>query len=480
MTDLLSPVRPLGPGDAARLLEVEVRGLSDEAVGDHLVDLHRLRALVDAAVVEATDVFDGRAAWARDGARNGPGWIAARTTASYGAGKGDVRLARDLRSMPATAAAFAEARIGREQARLLAGARTAGLEEAFAACEEVLVGEVARSTVAAGARFLRRWAAEVRERFGLAEPDGPEPDDGSDRSQAHLSCTFEGRWRLDATLDAESGEIIRNALDAQIDALWHAGTFHTADGLVPSERTAIALVEVITRGTRGGDDDGTARPLVLGVVHLPADPSLSSLPVGLSGRAPLDGLGLAELSASGIVDRPTAERWICEGDLQIIHIGGHVPHPGHDPIRMGRTIRIANRAQRRALRVRDGGCVFPGCSTRPEHCVAHHVRWWEWDGTTDIENLVLVCRFHHKVIHQRRFTMTREGGVVRVTRSDGTPLTVPLSARPDPTLRPAARDPIDHPSGIEVEETRMCRHRVTALIREARRARAHAGGPAPP
>jgi hypothetical protein len=424
-TSVLDP--PLTAPPPPALLGVDVRALTDDEVGAHLVALHHLRASVEAALVEATGVFDACAAWTHDGARSGPAWVAARCPSSHGAAKADVRLARDLRSMPATAAAFAAGHLGREQVRLLAQARADGLEEAFAACEEVLVDEVAGATVAAGARFLRRWQAEVRERFGLAGSDGPAPA-AATRSSVHLSCSFEGRWVLDGSLDAEQGEIVANAVDAQVDALFTAGVFHGDDGLLPSERRAVALVELVTRGARGGDDDGTARPLVIAVTHLHGQCGAAApLPTlaGHVGRVPADLFGLAELEHAGLVDPATTARWICEGDVQIIGLGDD----GHDDLRMGRRIRIANRAQRRALRVRDGGCVFPGCSVAPSHCVAHHVRWWEWGGETDISNLVLVCRHHHKAIHTRGFVMTRENGEVSVTRPDGRSLDAPLRCR---------------------------------------------------
>lgn len=229
------------------------------------------------------------------------------------------------------------------------------------------------------------------------------------------------RRPLDGSLDAESGEIVAGAIDAQVDAMFTDGAFHADDGLRPSERRAIALVELVTRGTRGGDDDGTARPLLVGVVHLPTVPHLSGQPAGWSGRLPFDRSAVVELERAGVVDWPTAARWICEGDLQVIGLG----EDHHDDLRMGRRIRIANRSQRRALRVRDGGCVFPGCSVDPSHCVAHHVDWWEWGGPTDLENLVLLCRFHHKAVHQRGFVLTRSDGQVQVTRPDGRPLEEP-------------------------------------------------------
>lgn len=500
--------------DLGGLLEVEAGALDDEGVAEHLVALHRLRVFVDAAVTATAGVFDARSVWARDGARNAPGWITARTNASYGAGKADVALARELRHMPVVAEAFAAGRLGREQVRLLAKARADGLEEMFATCEEVLVDEVVGCTVAGAARLLRRWAATVRERLGLADPDRPPPNETDHGSRVHLSSGFEGRWALDGSLDPEMGEVLANAIDHQVDAMWRDGVFQVDDGLVPAERRAVALAEVVCRSARGGDDDGTARPLVLGLVDLTdhechchhgarCDQPDEDRDAGQSAagddagsddegegeggdshgvggdEVELDGLrrcrepsrgeqgppltstlaGLAELSRAGVVSPRAAERWLCEGTVQPVYVG-----PGADQLQMGRKVRVANRAQRRALRVRDGGCVFPGCSVAAEHCVAHHVVWWEVGGRTDLANLVLVCRFHHKAVHDRGFRMTRTNGHVHVTRPDGSPIRGPLRAHPGALERrvptPATREPVDHPGPAEAAAARALRRRV--------------------
>jgi hypothetical protein len=76
------------------------------------------------------------------------------------------------------------------------------------------------------------------------------------------------------------------------------------------------------------------------------------------------------------------------------------------PLDLGRTTRLANRAQRRALARRDGGCVFPGCDMPVTWCDAHHVTAWHAGGTTDIAHLALLCRYHHGVTHRHGWTMT--------------------------------------------------------------------------
>ncbi len=68
---------------------------------------------------------------------------------------------------------------------------------------------------------------------------------------------------------------------------------------------------------------------------------------------------------------------------------------------MGRARRTPTRTQRRALSVRDGGCVFPGCDTPANWCDAHHIDQWTRDhGPTNLDNLILVCRRHHRVAHR--------------------------------------------------------------------------------
>jgi hypothetical protein len=102
----------------------------------------------------------------------------------------------------------------------------------------------------------------------------------------------------------------------------------------------------------------------------------------------------------------------------------------------GRSIRTPNRRQRRALRRRDGGCRFPGCRMR-RYVDAHHVLPWEWDGPTDMDNLVLLCAAHHKRFHEGDDRIERLGGRFEFLRSDGRPV-APRPARAGPGPEPPA------------------------------------------
>ncbi len=74
---------------------------------------------------------------------------------------------------------------------------------------------------------------------------------------------------------------------------------------------------------------------------------------------------------------------------------------------LGRQTRLVSPALRRALVLRDRGCVFPGCDRPPEWCDAHHIIRWERNGTTDRDNCCLLCRRHHMMCHEGGWTIQR-------------------------------------------------------------------------
>jgi hypothetical protein len=77
------------------------------------------------------------------------------------------------------------------------------------------------------------------------------------------------------------------------------------------------------------------------------------------------------------------------------------------PLEVGRATRVVTAAQRAALAVRDGGCVFPGCDRPVAWCDAHHLRHWLHGGPTDLANLALLCRAHHRAVHEGGWRLHR-------------------------------------------------------------------------
>ncbi|HVF05807.1 MAG TPA: HNH endonuclease signature motif containing protein [Frankiaceae bacterium] len=90
------------------------------------------------------------------------------------------------------------------------------------------------------------------------------------------------------------------------------------------------------------------------------------------------------------------------------------------PVSLGRATRLVPPALRKQVALRDGGCRYPGCPRGAAFCEAHHVRFWRDGGGTDLGNLVLLCRYHHHLVHDRGHDLRlhADGGVT-ATRRDG-------------------------------------------------------------
>ena len=128
----------------------------------------------------------------------------------------------------------------------------------------------------------------------------------------------------------------------------------------------------------------------------------------------------AEMTEAHLHDGPcigadTARRLSCDAPVCAVF------QKALEVLDLGRTQRLPNRAQRRALMARDGGCRFPGCPER-RYVEAHHVRHWIDGGPTDLANLVLLCWRHHHAVHEGGYSMALAAGALTVWRPDGTVL----------------------------------------------------------
>ena len=101
------------------------------------------------------------------------------------------------------------------------------------------------------------------------------------------------------------------------------------------------------------------------------------------------------LAGTGIIPAETLARICCDADLNLATLDAT-----RQLLNLGRTTRYPNIHQRRAVILRDRHCVFPGCDIPPGRCQVHHLRYWKrHKGRTDINNLALICHFHHRLIH---------------------------------------------------------------------------------
>jgi hypothetical protein len=221
--------------------------------------------------------------------------------------------------------------------------------------------------------------------------------------------------RAGKTLDPSQREELSDRVDALVDVAEHASQaefarrvrdearrLQAADGMDTLERQrratslrtchlralALALADLVLTGVTATKP---GRPEYVVVVDAdaptPTGPSVEfSIPVEVPWQV------LAELAG--------------DADVQAVVVrNGVVLHaPGN--LNLGRSTRLANRAQRRALRGLYATCAIPGCTTHYDHCKLHHVIWWRHGGRTDLDDLLPVCVHHHHEIHDAGWEVT--------------------------------------------------------------------------
>jgi hypothetical protein len=304
-----------------------------------------------------------------------------------------------------------------------------------------------RQRLAARANRLAEVAATSSpEEFAVVvrgEVSRIEADDGRSRLErqrraSRLRSWLErdtGMWRLSGSFDPETGVILDGRLRAMLANLF-ADTQPPDCPTDPSEKQdylrALALV-ALTEG-KGGV---VTRPEIVVVVDTTTTTATTTdTGTATATRAATadDGVDGADTRAGGgpIVDWglpvelpvDVLLRWYPTADTHaVVLCNGAVVHaPGR--LDLGRTTRIANRAQRRALRAQYPTCALPGCRVRFEHCKIHHIHWWRHGGPTDLANLLPVCVQHHTNIHDHGWHITLAADrQLAVELPDGTRLT---------------------------------------------------------
>jgi hypothetical protein len=297
-----------------------------------------------------------------------------------------------IERIPATRAALEEGRICTSAAMLLVAARGADPER-FAPAEPMLVEAGESLSVPAFRILIDRWHM-------LADAQRPDEIDRRRfaRRGLHVSPTLDGMVRLDGNLDPETGQSVMTALRALQDSWSRSGR---GDRRTPAQRRADALGEICRRYL-----DSPDRPVVAGErPHLTLTVDLAALERRTGRRC--------ELDDAGGIGPEAARRFACDAAVSRVITRG-----GSEPLEIGRKTPVVPHAIRRALVVRDGGCRFPGCNRPHTWCDAHHVVHWADGGETSLANLVLLCRRHHRAVHER-FRLEIVDGRPVFRRSDG-------------------------------------------------------------
>ena len=400
---------------------MKIDSLSVVATHDRVAELDRLgdeiaelSAHLDAATARLLDLireFDARAGW-NTGFRSCAEWLSWRVGLDLGAARERVRVAHALGALPLMAQALARGELSYAKVRALTRVATPETEERL-----LVVGR--QGTAAHVERIVRGWRqvdrhAEARE---------------AARRHAvralHVHQDEDGMVVIRGRLAPEVGAVVMKALEAARETLYQRSwqTFADASEGVSSEtptmaqQQADALALLAETSLNHGNDPGASGERYQVVVHVDA-----------ATLADPDQPGESSLEDGVRVSAETSRRLACDASRVVMR-----HDEGGRPIEVGARTRTIPPALRRALDHRDRGCRFPGCGVR--FTQGHHLRHWAEGGPTTLSNLALLCRRHHRAVHEEGYRVHRGlDGALRFRRPDGRPL---------PEVPPAAEVPAD-------------------------------------
>lgn len=373
------------------------------------LELERLRRLLDAAQGRLLAEIHGRNLSLGAHALRTSRWLARDGKLPAGVARKRVSTAvRVHELLPDVAEAQAQGRIGFDHARVFADAVNERNADALDAAS-------ARFVAAADHTSFDRWRRDVRAFADAMDPDGAH-DPAADLLRNRLTLSrSNGFALLRGEYTEEYAVVAEELLEAKADELFHRFASEREqfpDQLVPPRATlrALAWIELALQG-QGVDPDSTRGPRTAATVvvhadHAPDDPA--------NPPETEHGSHVVTTAAGARVSRSVAELICCDARHRVLTATPHGvvwdQSEVHDP----------NRAQRRAVRHRDGGCTFPGCGARPRWCDVHHVVPWP-EGPTTSANLTTLCRLHHGYVHRHGWTVVLTGdGWTRWTSPGGT------------------------------------------------------------
>lgn len=380
---------------AGSLTSVEQLGdaIADIAAGIHAATYQLLVLLRE---------FDERQGW-NNGFLSCAHWLSWRTGFDMGASREKVRVARALSSLPLLSAALQRAEISYAKVRALTRIATP-------ATEQKLLAIAHHGTASQVERLVRAWRW----------CDRREDDRKHLWRSANCYVDDDGMVVLRARLTAEQGAVVQRALEAAADRLFQESRRATAPDRVEEEvtldqRRADALALMAEAALNADPDRGSAGDHYQVVLHVEAAAS----PARTELLPPTVELADGPISVSA----ETSRRLACDASVVVIHEAADGPI-----LDVGRKTRTIPAPIRRALTARDTRCRFPGCNAR--RCDAHHIDHWADGGATTLDNLLLVCRRHHRLLHEGGFSVERtERGEVVFRRPDGRP----IEASPPPS-----------------------------------------------
>ncbi|MDJ0416401.1 HNH endonuclease signature motif containing protein [Rhodococcus opacus] len=378
-------------GDAWRLAEAEVL----DSVVRISEEIQRLEALR----VKLVGAVDHRCKVDVLGFPNTKMWLASKTLLEVGAAGRIVLLGRGLRLQPEIADEYFDTNISAEHAALImkfCERPPKGMPlEALDDCRNALLFAATGPT--ANTDAVRAVIARLERAF---ESDDPPPSEDTDLNEFHASKTLNGRVAVRGDLDAVTGEMLLSALSGLSKP--RPAQDGTKDPRTPGQRRADGFTELLRRYLDSGiaGEEGGERPHVSLHVNAKdlADHTDCSARAQQDAASSDDSLfavdGVAWTEWMGPLSLRAARLLSCDSIYTPI-----VLDDNGAPLDLGISTRTVTKRQRKALVARDRGCAFPGCGAPPSWCEGHHIIHWSAGGPSDMGNLVLLCGFHHRLLH---------------------------------------------------------------------------------
>ena len=357
-----------------------------DRLGDEIAELSVHLEAATARLLDLIRKFDAHGGWG-NGFRSCADWLSWRVGLDPGAARERVRVARALGTLPLLARALARGELSYAKVRALTRVATPETEEQLLAFGRT-------RTAAHVERLVRGWRRMDR----IAEARETERQHVS--RELHVYQDGDGMMAVRGRLTPEVGALLVQALAAARETLYQQARLRNGDVADVSAETptmgqqqADALALLAETALHHGIDPGAPGERYQVVVHVEEDQSV--------------------LENGARVSAETSQRIACDASRVVMRHG----HDGH-VVEVGARTRTIPPAIRRALHHRDHGCRFPGCGVRFGQ--GHHIRHWAHGGPTTLSNLALLCRRHHRAVHEEGYQLDRQSdGELRFRRPDG-------------------------------------------------------------
>jgi hypothetical protein len=377
--------------EAIAELEEAVRKF--QARDNRRVDLKRLRTVMDALDCEfCVETRDSQVNGDHlaDGSAGVVTWLSRLCGMSATSVADRLCVGKELESLPKIAEALRTGVIGYQATALLCHLRDQLGDKRELFVEEEML-EHARNHSVASLRYLCRYARHV------ADPDGffKEAEADFTRRRLDISQMGDGMFCVDAILDPEGGAAFKTALESLAKRLG------PDDDRSHKQRMADSLGELVHHAMDEGrlPKRNGVRPHV----------TLTTTIEGLKNEL---GAPPAELELSLPISTRTLERIACDSTMSRVLLADSMV------IDVGRATRTTSPPMRRALGKRDRGCRGPGCDRQVSWSTPHHIEFWANGGPSKLSNLVLLCYFHHRLVHEGGWQVVKVGREFRFIPPD--------------------------------------------------------------